>query len=388
MAATIQGIFQEHFAPFAAQHRLPLHRHQAAQAICQCRTAALGGHVQRCPEDHVEQVWYNSCKHRSCPTCSALPSERWLEAQKSRLLGCDHYHVVFTLPHQLLAFWWCNTRLLVDLLFRSASASLLELLQDEQYLGAVPGIVASLHTWGRNLSRHPHLHCLVTGGGFQPEDGFRTVTGGYLLPVRVLRAVFRGKFMDGLYQALRDGALILPGGFDAARSGKLFARLASKVTWHVHVASRYPHGHGVATYLARYVKGGPLGDQQLQQVDDQAVVFRYTDHRDQRQKPLSLTPPHFVQRLLWHVPEPGQHTIRYYGLYHPRQQERRARCRAQLGQPPEVLKPPVLDWQRYWQRLGHPERATCPVCGRPLVVGAVLPKARPPPFTTRTPLAA
>jgi len=165
MDTTLQAIFCRSFDSYAAGKRLPLQSHKAAHAIMQCRTAALGGHVQRCPEDHVSRNEYNSCKHRSCPRCAALPKARWAEAQQARLLGCDHYHVVFTLPHELLALWTSNRAWFIDALFQTCRDTLMTLLQDARYLGAIPGIVMSLHTWGRTLSLHPHIHCLVTGGG-------------------------------------------------------------------------------------------------------------------------------------------------------------------------------------------------------------------------------
>jgi len=161
MEATLQNILHHQFDEFAAKYRQPLHKHKAVSSIRQCRTAALGGHIQSCPEGHIERICYNSCKYRFCPKCCALPQERWLATQKAKLLDCDHYHVIFTLPHHLLDLWGCNTRVMADLLFKTAIGTLTELLGDDKYLGAVAGILASLHTWGRNLSRHPHLHCLV-----------------------------------------------------------------------------------------------------------------------------------------------------------------------------------------------------------------------------------
>ncbi len=181
-----------------------------------CRTAAMGGHVTRCPNGHIEQVHYNSCKNRSCPQCNSLPTERWLDKQKAKLLECDHYHVIFTVPHSLIALWWCNQRLMSDLLFRSASETLKELLADPKYLGATVGILATLHTWGRDLSRHPHLHCLISGSGRTDTGEFKQSTSDYLLPYRVLRKLFRGKYVAGLRKANKVGKLQLPRGLSEA----------------------------------------------------------------------------------------------------------------------------------------------------------------------------
>ncbi len=209
MSPTVQSIFQDHFDAYLKEHPQPPHKIKAARSIMQCRTEALGGHVQRCPHGHVEKVWYNSCKHPACPQCNALASERWLDKVKAKLLDCDHYHAIFTLPHQLNQLWWHNNALMANLLFQTASATLKELLGDEKYLGALPGMLACLHTWGRNLSQRPHLHVLITGGGW---DGKRwvAVTNGYLLPFQVVRKLFARKYIGALRKAYQAGELRLP----------------------------------------------------------------------------------------------------------------------------------------------------------------------------------
>src|SRR5207237_3008495 len=180
-------------------------------AVMQCRTAALGGHIQACPDGHVLRVWYNSCRHRSCPQCTYLQTERWLALQQARLLACDHYHVIFTLPHELNPFWLANVRVMSALLFQTVRETLTTLLADPQYLGAQPGIIAALHTWSQTLVLHPHLHCLVTGGGLTPDGHWKAVRNGFLLPVRVVMAVFRGKMLDALRRALdRDAFEFIP----------------------------------------------------------------------------------------------------------------------------------------------------------------------------------
>src|ERR1043166_3452394 len=166
---TLQTIFQEAFPAYEQAHPLPAHVRKAARAIMQCRTAALGGHIQACPDGHMSRIWYNSCRHRSCPQCAYLQTERWLLLQRARLLACDHYHVIFTLPHDLNALWLANVPVMSALLLQAARATLVDLLADPQYLGAQPGILAVLHTWSQTLVLHPHIHCLVTGGGLTSE---------------------------------------------------------------------------------------------------------------------------------------------------------------------------------------------------------------------------
>jgi hypothetical protein len=162
---TLQTIFQDAFPAYEQTHPLPPHVRRAARAIMQCRTAILGGHVQACPDGHMARVWYNSCRHRACPQCAYLQTERWLAFQQARLLACDHYHVIFTLPHELNPLWLANVPVMTTLLLQAVRDTLGALLADPKYLGAQPGIIAALHTWSQTLVLHPHLHCLVTGGG-------------------------------------------------------------------------------------------------------------------------------------------------------------------------------------------------------------------------------
>jgi hypothetical protein len=166
---TLQDIFCASYPAYERAHALPSHVRRAARAIMQCRTAALGGHIQACPEGHVARVWYNSCRPRSCPQCAYLQTERWLAVQCARLLACDHYHVIFTLPHDLNPLWLANVPVMTTLLLQAVRDTLVVLLADPKYLGAQPGILAALHTWSQTLVLHPHIHCLVTGGGLTAD---------------------------------------------------------------------------------------------------------------------------------------------------------------------------------------------------------------------------
>jgi hypothetical protein len=197
-ALTVQQILHHGYAAFERGHPLPAYVRKAAWALLVCRTAVLGGHIQACAEGHVERVWYNSCRHRLCPQCAWLQVERWLVRQKARLLACDHYHVIFTMPHELNDLWLANVAAMTQLLFATVHEALDQLLGDEMYLGACPGLIAALHTWSQTLLLHPHLHCLVTGGGLTDAGLWRPVRKGFLLPVRVVIAVFRGKLRQGL----------------------------------------------------------------------------------------------------------------------------------------------------------------------------------------------
>jgi hypothetical protein len=235
----------------------------------------------------------------------------------------------------------------------------------------------SLHTWGRTLSLHPHVHCLVTGGGLTPTGQWKAVKNGYLLPVAVVRIIFRGKFLDAIREALERGRLVLPQEMTEHKVNNLLNQLGRK-KWNVCIRERYSHGSGVITYLARYVKGGPISNRRLSCADDQGVRFSYQDHRDGKSKLMTLSSEEFLHRVLWHVVEKGMQVIRHYGLYGRCGRKLRGQCRAQLGQLAEE-KPATLHLQRYWERTGHPEKMCCPVCGQRMISVGRFPRGAGPP---------
>jgi hypothetical protein len=384
----LQQLLDAQYPAFAATHPLPDYVRDAVHALRSCRTAALGGHVQACPDGHVERVWYNSCRHRFCPQCTQLQTAQWLEKQQARLLSGDHYHVIFTIPRELNALWLANVRELANALFHAAWATLSELLGDPKYLGATPGMIAALHTWGQTLVLHPHLHCLVTGGGWDGET-WRAVRNGYLLPARVVMPVYRGKLLAGLHTALDAGQLTLPTGVTQPQVRMLLNRLG-RTKWHVQLMTRYAHGQGVATYLARYLRGGPLKPGRIVAWDEQTVTLRYADNQDpdaqgrSTRKQLTLSVTDFLQRWLLHVPPPGFPVVRSYGLYAAGKRAVLAQCRQGLGQAP-VRLPQTLDWQRYCAQQGpqHPE--CCPVCGQRLIRMAPVPPQRHHPSVAHSP---
>lgn len=379
---TLQDVFERGFESYARTRLLPPHVHRAARAIRECRTAALGGHVRGCPEGHEARVYYNSCRHRSCPQCARIRIDRWLEARRAQILPCDHYHVVFTVPHELEPLWHHDRRTMSALLFRCVGDTLLTLLGDDRFLGARTGILATLHTWGRTLTFHPHVHCLVTGGGLAPE-GWRAVRNGFLLPVRVVRALFRGKMLAALRQALAKDALRLPPASSRVRVESLL-RMLGRRTWNVRIQERYAHADGVLRYLGRYLRGGPIANGRLLALDANRVVFRYTDHRDGRAKAMALSLEHFLQRLAWHVPEPGRHVVRYFGLYARNQAPAREASRALLGAASAPAAPAAMTvvHRRLASPIPPPMRP-CTVCGRDLVVLAVWRRGREPPHAWR-----
>lgn len=246
---SLQEIFCQHDPHYARTHRVPPHQRKAARAIMQCRTAALGGHVQSCPDGHFSRIGYNSCRHRSCPQWASMQSERGLSKQRARLLACDHYHLIFTVPHDLTPLWPLNLRQMTGLIFPCVRATLMELLGDAKYVGAQLGLMLAFHSWGRTLVCHPHVHCLVTGGGLSPTGQWVCVPKGFLLPVHVVTALFRGKFIGGWRRLQERGELPFPGERREQAFVNLLNRLGhpTKTRWHVPSRERYAHSEGVAT---------------------------------------------------------------------------------------------------------------------------------------------
>jgi hypothetical protein len=384
MECTLRAIFQQHFEAYAARHRLPAYVHRAAYWIARCRTAQLGGHLRRCPEGHTERAFYNSCHQRICPQCQGLATERWLERQRARLLECVHHHLIFTIPHELNALWCWNRSLMAKLLFGAVRDTLMELLGDPRYLGARAAFLSALHTWGRSLSLHPHVHVLAADGGLSSNGAWVKPRRSHFLPARVLMLLFRGKFLAALRHAAELRALRLPPDLTRERLVSLLNRLGRK-KWNVHIRARYAHGQGVAAYLARYLKGGPLKNTQLLPPERGGVRFRYRPHRDEddgtdESVVLDLTSDAFLARYLMHLPQPGAQTVRGYGLYGQRAGAPLDRARAAFGQPP-ALEPAPLAVEDFLARFDRtPAAATCALCGARLrFVPLIAHGSAPPP---------
>lgn len=388
MKGAIQSILAVTLDGYLKSRRLPPYLRRAVLALRRCRTSALGGHTRACPEGHVEGIWYNSCRHRSCPQCSHAKIEQWLARQRERLLPCDHYQVVLTLPSELRLLWLWNRTTLAELLFSVARRTVLELMAEPRRLGsAVPGIVAALHTWGRTLVLHPHLHLLVTAGGLAPEGKWRPVVGGFLLPSRQLRHQFRERFCAELARLLAAGNLLLPQNA-SPEDGQRWLKAARRKRWSARIEPPYAHAQGLATYLARYARGGPIKSAQILAFDDQHVTFRYRNHRDLasdgKPKPavMTLASVEFLDRLLQHVPPPGLHVVRSWGLYSnvKTAELRRAHSLlADLAASRDPEQPPSRSARRPHDPA--PVHLTCPVCGRLLERRQLPPPIRPPPRT-------
>jgi hypothetical protein len=320
----------------------------------------LGGHAEVCANGHVAGVWYNSCRHRSCPQCALSRVDVWLERKKALLPPVGYRHLTFTLPHEYLPLWRWNRKLMAELLLAAAQSTIRKLVCDARWCGGLPGVLMGLHTWSRQLLLHPHVHALVTEGGLGKGGEWRPPRKSIFVPTEVLRAVFKGKFQQRLERRIRSGRLRLPPGLDRRHALKLMKR-AGEQEWIVDRRGRYEHGVGVATYLARYMRGGPLRNHQLMDAGPGQVRFRYLREKSGRCRSaqLTLTTDEFLRRFLEHIPVPGMHLVRAFGLFHPRYRAALARLRGQLGG--ETREPSTAAAETEAS-----DRAGCRQCGAPL----------------------
>ena len=305
--------------------------------IAACRTAALGGHVEECDRCGHQQIAYNSCRNRHCPKCQATAAAQWLEAREAELLPVEYFHVVFTLPAALGPIALQNPRVVYGLLFRAAAETLQQIAADPKHLGAEIGFLAVLHTWGQNLEHHPHVHCVVPGGGLSP-DGSRWVAcrPGFFLPVRVLSRVFRGKFLALLRAAFDQGKLSFHGKLGAlADAGEFRRRLAAsaQTEWVVYAKPPFGGPEQVLKYLARYTHRVAISNRRLVALEDGEVTFHWKDYaHGGGQKTMTLKAIEFIRRFLLHVLPSGFVRIRHYGFLANRVcREKLALCRALLG---------------------------------------------------------
>ena len=368
-------------ASYQATHRLARCQRRALAAIERCRTAALGGRRRQCDTCGAVRVVYNSCRNRHCPKCQALAQERWLAARREEILPVPYFHVVFTLPHELNAAAQADPRSIYALLFRAAAETLLAFA--ERHLRGEPAITAVLHTWGRNLSQHLHLHCLVSGGALR-RDGSRwtPAPAGFLFPVRALARVFRAKFLDGL-RATAAPASSLAG--TLAPSLPTLARQLRRKPWVVYCKAPVAGPEQVLAYLARYTYRTALSNDRLLGFDGRTVRFRYQDHRDGRVKVLALGAHEFLRRFLMHALPDRFVRVRHYGLLANRGRRRKLRLsRQQLGVSAPAPRP-AASVAASVQALTGQDIDACPVCriGR-LHTVVEIPLALPPRTTWDT----
>jgi len=354
-------------------------------AIEQCRSAALGGHVERCEDCGHSRTAYNSCRNRHCPKCQGAAARDWLAAREADLLPVGYFHVVFTLPAEISPIAYQNKAVVYDLLFRAAAETLLTIAADPKHLGARLGATAVLHSWGSTMTHHPHVHMIVPGGGIS-LDGTRWVRckPGFLLPVLVLSRLFRRLFLAALADAHAAGRLAFFGNIqDLHRREAFAARLAplKRKRWFVYTKPPFAGPEAVLAYLAHYTHRVAISNRRLIALDERGVTFRYKDYRRNgpaRYCTMTLSADEFIRRFLLHVLPKGFHRIRHYGLLASAGCKANiARARQLMAAPMAEVEPPVVqDTADPDATIDH--RPPCPCCGGRMIIVEVFARGAAP----------
>lgn len=372
----VADVFRRYGEAFRQEHGASISTAQrrVMTAIEVCRTAALGGHVEQCDACGHQRISYCSCRNRHCPKCQSLARAEWIQRRQAELLDCEYFHVVFTLPEEIAALAYQNKEVVYGILFRAAADTLRNIAADPKHLGAEIGFFAVLHTWGQNLLHHPHLHCVVAGGGLSP-DGNRWIgcRPGFFLPVRVLSRLFRRLFLEELESAFDSGKLQFFHSLEPLQQPREFSRYlapARQAEWVVYAKRPFAGAQQVLDYVGRYTHRVAISNNRLLDIDAGQVQFQWKDYRDDnRQKTMTLSAEEFIRRFLLHTLPDRFQRIRYYGFLGNRyRQEKLARCRQLLNMAP-VGEPPTESGRQKDYRDRHEELTgsslrECPVCHR------------------------
>jgi hypothetical protein len=364
-AVEVADILRRHGKAYRQAHGEHMGRveRRIMSAITACRTAALGGHVEGCIDCGNTRIAYNSCRNRHCPKCQSLARAAWLDARQSELLPVPYFHVVFTLPAALGEIAFHNKAVVYDILMRTAAETLRTIAADPRHLGAEIGLVAVLHTWGQNLHHHPHVHCIVAGGGLSP-DRTRWVTcrPGFFLPVRVLASLFRRLFLKQLDAAFKTGRLRFFQALAPLADPAIFAQRLTELrrrNWVVHAKPPFGGPEQVLAYLGRYTHRVAIANSRLIKLEDGRVSFHWRDYRHgAHSKVMTLAAEEFIRRFLLHA----------------HRADRLALCRRLLAAPPPVPPPPTPDFRQRYRQLTGRDLDICPYCGGTMVRLGALPR--------------
>jgi hypothetical protein len=319
MSFPIQDIFRLFFNEYAQKHAINYQQEKVALAIMNCKTPELGANLTICEDCGHTSLHYNSCRNRHCPCCQGLVKEKWVDKRKSEVVNTPYFHVVFTVPEELNPLIYNNQELLYSLFYKASSDTLLELAQNPKHLGASIGFMSLLHTWGQSISFHPHLHCIVLGGGLTKDLKFKQVSGDFLFPIRVLSKLFRGKFMDGLKTLYQQDKLIFSGTCAKYKNSYSFQELINLLyskEWVPYIKEPFKCADHVIEYLGRYTHKIAISNSRIVEATKEAITFKIKDYKKGgASTTLSLEPTEFIRRFLMHVLPKGFVKIRHYGIF-------------------------------------------------------------------------
>ena len=317
MSSPIQNIFTTFYDEYLRTYGYNSEYDKVARAIMNCKTGALGSNASICGDcGHIE-IHHNSCRNRNCPNCQAIPRALWIDARKSELIDAPYYHVVFTVPAELKSLFFTNQKLLYALFHKAVSQTLLELAQDNKFLGAKPGIVQVLHTWGQKLDYHPHIHCIITGGGLTSNNVFKTIQKDFFIPVRVLSKKFRGKFLSFLNFEYINGNLSFFGQNQYLSEPSFWDNFLVSLynkEWIPFIKETFNGQGNAIEYLGRYTHRIAISNNRILAITDSSVVFSAKDYRTNQNTKIILSGVEFIRRFFMHVLPKGFVKIRHYGF--------------------------------------------------------------------------
>lgn len=314
----IKDIFNKFYLQYKLKYKPCTMQEKAAYDIMNCRTSAMGGHVDECDHCNYLRISYNSCRNRNCPLCQSIPKEKWVDARKSELLDAPYFHVVLTVPNELKMLIYQNQEILYSLMYKAASGTLLELAGSSEYLGAQIGFTSVLHTWGQGLVFHPHIHTIVLAGGLTKEGQWRCSSKDFFIPVKVMGKRFRGRFLYYLKKYYEDGQLKFHGMLKELENPECFQTLINTcygISWYTYSKPTFSGPLAVIKYLGRYTHRVAISNSRIASMDEKTVTIKVKDYKDKsKEKLLTLSGVEFIRRFLMHVLPKGFVKLRHFGL--------------------------------------------------------------------------
>jgi hypothetical protein len=378
----VQDVFVEYGAQYRQKHKLPFHILKTMSSIENCRTSALGGHMDVCTDCGSTRISYNSCRNRHCPKCQTLAKERWIDNQKSNLLNVGYFHVVFTIPDTLNSITFQNQKVVYDVLFKSVAETLTELAADKKYLGATVGFTSILHTWGQNLMHHPHIHCIVPSGGLNSLGKWVNSRKKFFLPVKVLSRKFRGKFLYYLKKTKlefhgQQKHLSTPADFNN------FLTPLYQKEWVVYCKPPFKNVSCVVEYLGRYTHKAAISNKRILNIENNEISFKWRDYKDtSKWKVMTISSDEFIRRFLIHVLPHRFMKIRHYGLLGNRNKTTKLKVCKELTRTPIIAKEKITTLQLI-QRITGKDISKCPHCGSDKL-SRYMDFGKSPPTTSKT----
>lgn len=363
-------IFQKYGEAYRNKYRLSNQEYKAMGAIESCRTASLGGHVDECDACGHIRISYNSCRNRHCPKCQSLAKEKWLDARNKDLLPIEYYHVVFTIPNELNKLTLRNKKIIYSILFKASAETLKELSEDPKYIGADIGFISILHTWGQNLMDHPHIHCIVTGGGLS-LDGTRWISSRkrFFIPVKVLSRLFKGKFLCYLKETYFNKKLEFVGAINELEKYNQFQNLLNilyEKEWVVYAKPPFKSPKHVIEYLGRYTHRVAIGNHRIVKFEDERVTFKWRDYKDyNKNKLMTLDAFEFIRRFLLHILPRRFVKIRHYGILSNKNRNTKLKtCKELFGiaENKSDISATHETWEQLFLRLTGIDYTKCPCC--------------------------